>query len=1023
LVASISNPCKERTQARDVHYNAPIVAACAAELHDTALCGGVSSHGKGEVLLCLEAKRLEPAMSGACEAAVTKDFVQRAASVDTLVALRTVCAADLALLCGDVLRRNSEALIATGLSREQVAAATREINAAAGAQASGRASGGTGASDAPLSNSTAVVVSAQVAPRLTCLRRNMSGIGSPLCKERVHGYALAVSENALANAPLAAACSADISRHCAAVQPGGGRVLDCLERVARTQAQLAPQCAEEVLSQMAAELADPSTSFGLRRDCSVEVSLFCKAAAKGRGLHSWPAPLSNASAGNALDASRGTLDCLRSHTRALGFRPACAARVASLTRTEMSDSRLMLLGGQLSHCREEAAQLCPNETAASKSLPVAKRYTGLMQCLQAKHAKLPEGACRVKVRSSLRVLAYFPTANSPLLAECRDQFTAYCGAPDGVDLMEDDALLRCLREHRALFTGGCRAKVMSIERMAHNEMDFNAEVSEACAVELRTQCRGVDSRQQLSCLERMGEVRAAKLAPTCSRVLQGFKERAAQSVELMGKVSSVCREDYELLCASASALQHPGASIQCLKDSRGQLRSKDCKATVLGLMAGASKDSRLDAMLQSQCGRDLFECTRAGVLPGEGRLLKCLKEKLSKLQPSCAAQLRKTVHAEAEDVRVNFEVSKACEAELHHYCASVKPEGALGCLELHLGGSDFGVSCPRYVHDTSAACPTGGSDFGAPCATAVRATMRMALLDYRLHPQVKAACEPTLPRVCPTVPPGEGAVLRCLLDGEGSGNLTDKACARAIRQAARSAFVSYTPRHAITDLCDDDIGRLCAAPDAARRAAALRGAPGPLEESSLDLNGDSELVGAELWPCLSHKAHAEPTSFRSSACASLVERLSLDPKVSLEEAEERAKELSETLSKSSRKQRALLKKVRAAKAETSASKSAGDAERDRALAEMRAVQSEIGVKTTELSALREKLAYAEAMREEAERLQAEAQARLSSGVVINRGVALPMLACGVGLAARVLYSRATDPALKGYTVVQVPKDG
>lgn len=60
---------------------------------------------------------------------------------------------------------------------------------------------------------------------------------------------------------------------------------------------------------------------------------------------------------------------------------------------------------------------------------------------------------------------------------------------------------------------------------------------------------------------------------------------------------------------------------------------------------------------------------------------------------------------------------------------------------------------------------------------------------------------------------------------------------------------------------------------------------------------------------MSHKAHAEPTSFRSSACASLVERLSLDPKVSLEEAEERAKELSETLSKSSRKQRALLKKV------------------------------------------------------------------------------------------------------------------
>jgi len=290
-------------------------------------------------------------------------------------------------------------------------------------------------------------------------------IGSPLCKERVHGYALAVSENALANAPLAAACSADISKHCAAVQPGGGagprlwpsllhapsceqvqpgggRVLDCLERVARTRAHLAPQCAEQVLSQMAAELADPSTSFGLRRDCSVEASLFprlgdassetspgpfldpscrCPSSARqrrrgagctlgprrcrtlrratprtrlvARFAHSSISAIPRYALWLHLGYTSATSwacrharllalplpcawfpACLRreggcpfrgasSRTRPgpLPDRPGAFLQVASLTRTEMSDSRLMLLGGQLSHCREEAAH--PNGTA------------------------------------------------------------------------------------------------------------------------------------------------------------------------------------------------------------------------------------------------------------------------------------------------------------------------------------------------------------------------------------------------------------------------------------------------------------------------------------------------------------------------------------------------------------------------------------------------------------------------------------------------------------------------------------
>jgi len=44
-------------------------------------------------------------------------------------------------------------------------------------------------------------------------------------------------------------------------------------------------------------------------------------------------------------------------------------------------------------------------------------------------------------------------------------------------------------------------------------------------------------------------------------------------------------------------------------------------------------------MLSSQCGPDLLDCTRSGVLPGEGRLLACLKKKVKNLQPGCKAQV------------------------------------------------------------------------------------------------------------------------------------------------------------------------------------------------------------------------------------------------------------------------------------------------------------------------------------------------------------------------------------------------
>ena len=84
------------------------------------------------------------------------------------------------------------------------------------------------------------------------------------------------------------------------------------------------------------------------------------------------------------------------------------------------------------------------------------------------------------MRRVTRLHAAFPSVSAPLQRACAAEFSRLCGA-GGAALgeaspLEDRKVLACIRKSEARLSDRCRAKATAIERIAHRELAYNAEV-------------------------------------------------------------------------------------------------------------------------------------------------------------------------------------------------------------------------------------------------------------------------------------------------------------------------------------------------------------------------------------------------------------------------------------------------------------------------------------------------------------------------------------------------------------------
>ncbi len=97
-------------------------------------------------------------------------------------------------------------------------------------------------------------------------------------------------------------------------------------------------------------------------------------------------------------------------------------------------------------------------------------------------------------------------------------------------------------------------------------------------------------------------------------------------------MGAACKADLEKLCAGVEPGE--GRLIKCLKEKESQV-SAECKAS-WDKMKDERKDRRQE--MRAACGGDA-EKHCPGMKPGDGQLMKCMKEKEAQLSAGCKAAM------------------------------------------------------------------------------------------------------------------------------------------------------------------------------------------------------------------------------------------------------------------------------------------------------------------------------------------------------------------------------------------------
>eukprot|EP00735_Rhodelphis_limneticus_P009233 TRINITY_DN2626_c0_g1::TRINITY_DN2626_c0_g1_i1::g.25922::m.25922 TRINITY_DN2626_c0_g1::TRINITY_DN2626_c0_g1_i1::g.25922 ORF type:complete len:1031 (+),score=379.43,sp/Q92896/GSLG1_HUMAN/24.97/8e-63,sp/Q92896/GSLG1_HUMAN/22.61/2e-58,sp/Q92896/GSLG1_HUMAN/26.18/7e-54,sp/Q92896/GSLG1_HUMAN/25.39/4e-19,Cys_rich_FGFR/PF00839.12/47,Cys_rich_FGFR/PF00839.12/1.7e-08,Cys_rich_FGFR/PF00839.12/2.1e-11,Cys_rich_FGFR/PF00839.12/2.3e-12,Cys_rich_FGFR/PF00839.12/1.8e-12,Cys_rich_FGFR/PF00839.12/0.011,Cys_rich_ len=400
-----------------------------------------------------------------------------------------------------------------------------------------------------------------------------------------------------------------------------------------------------------------------------------------------------------------------------------------------------------------------------------------------------------------------------------------------------------------LFVNGCAADEHEPEAVDQSSNDLN--VNGTCKTYIEFYCKEVQpgSLRVYDCMKivksKPGITGSNPLSSECKKEIDKFRADLSQSSYKNVHMMNACKTDMPKYCPNVPKLK--GKMLDCLRKHKKDLTDA-CKQQVTQEAIEAAQNIEFDAALNEACGNDASKLC-AGVEPGEGRVISCLRSKRPQLSDSCKVKVEERMVQAAEDIRLNYPLAKACENEIRVHCQGVTPGNAriFECLADNRESIDFGAECTnelfkqlelitsdaRFDYLLQEACkddikkkcaseaeyPDGQGNIvsclwyhhdeitALTCKNEVHKIMELRMSRIELNPALKKDCDiksPELLPICGTS--AQGQVQQCLWDNRDE---LPWACYESLIKVEqmKASDIHFNPE--MFKVCSGDVSRYC----------------------------------------------------------------------------------------------------------------------------------------------------------------------------------------------------------------------
>ncbi|KAK9816541.1 hypothetical protein WJX72_001742 [[Myrmecia] bisecta] len=378
---------QEVRMAEDIDFKYPMKCACSAEIQK--LCVGIPP-GHARVIRCLQDFLDDSEMSAECKEEVQRDMIRSNEDSRLNYRLNKACQTDIEQLCSDELKYRLNKACQPDI--EQLC--SDECSPFLGQACGGRV--------------------------LRCLTDKQDAIQSAECQTEVF-YLVKMEANDFRNdVLLAEACREDVDKFCKDVEPGEGRVHECLRA---QRGALSEACRKEEVKLNIIQSRDIRLRPKLNKLCSGEIAVYCKEVKRGKGR---------------------VFKCLQENLAKLDFGQQCREQVEQRTARMQEDYRLDY--GVSAACEPDVSQRC----AAEKGK--AHGNAEVLKCLVNSFSSISEG-CQREMSRAVRMALWEYKKGGALTGMCDADVGSICGKatrnPKNHGIWSIGAVGRCLSKQLA----------------------------------------------------------------------------------------------------------------------------------------------------------------------------------------------------------------------------------------------------------------------------------------------------------------------------------------------------------------------------------------------------------------------------------------------------------------------------------------------------------------------------------------------------------------------------------------------